>query len=245
MILISLLLSGLRGAREAARTAMCLSNHRQIATAMALYAGGNRDIIPREGTVPTEAVSENQRRGRTPWPVALRPFLDDRVAVGVEPDDLFLNSPYYRDPARPKDGHTVHYVVNSMPMIERGVVDIGGRFNYQRRRGPGPQSRLRFPETTIYLSEFSDDANQLLWTAMQNLAQKDLEWSQLYDIWDILHLEPTSSQYRVSMTRHGNGGNAVFLDGHSVTMKKDDLRNVDNWDDRDYGARIEPLPPAQ
>lgn len=243
MILISLLLSGLKGAREAARTALCLSNHRQIATGMALYAGANRDVVPREGTVPSEAVAENQRRGRTPWPVAIRPYLDDRVPVGEEPNDLFFNSPYFRDPSRPKDNHPVHYIVNAMPMVEKGLVDVGARHNYQRRRGPGPQSRLRFPETTIYLSEFSDDQNGQLWTAMQSLAKNDLEWSQLYDVWDILHLEPTSSQYRVSLTRHGGtGGNAVFLDGHAVTMKKNDLGNVDNWDDRDYGTRIEALP---
>lgn len=245
MILISLLLSGLKGAREAARTSVCLSNHRQIATAMALYSGANRDIVPREGTVPTEAASENQRRARTPWPVALRPLLDDRVEPGVEPDDLFLNAPYYSDPARPKDGHKIHYVVNSMPMVQRGVVDVGARFNYQRRRGPGPLSRLRFPETTLYLTEFTDDKNQLIWNAMQGLNPNDLEYAQLYDIWDVLHLEPASSQFRVSVTRHGNGGNAVFLDGHSVTLKKDDIKNVDTWDDRDYGARIEALPLPQ
>ena len=243
MVLISLLIAGLRGAREAARTAVCLSNHSQLSKAMSMYGNSNsREIIPREGTVPTEATTENQRRARTPWPVALRPFLDDRVVAGDEPNDLFLNAEYYQDPARPRDGHKVHYVVNSMPMVSRGVIDTGGRIDYRRRRGPSSQTRLRFPETTLYLTEFADDSNGAIWAAMQTLPQEDLYWSQLYDIWDVLHLEPASSQYRISLTRHSGSGNAVFLDGHARTLPKAELKNIDTWDDRDYGVRIESLP---
>ena len=64
MILISLLLPGLRGAREAARTAICLSNQKQIAAALATYANASKEVIPREGTDVIEAHNEVQRRFR-------------------------------------------------------------------------------------------------------------------------------------------------------------------------------------
>ena len=237
-----LLITGFFGARTAARTALCLSNQRQVATALSMYMGGNATFVPREGTVPPEATSDWQRRVRTPWPVALRPYLDDRVAVGEEPDDLFLNAPYYRDPARPRDQHSVHYVVNAMPMVSRGVVDAGARGDYRRRRGPMPSVRFRLPETTLYLTEFSDDRSGAIWRAMELFPPGDLYRAQQYDIWDVLHLEPSSDRFSISPTRHGGGGNGVFMDGHAATVPKNHLLKVDTWDDRDYGIRIEPLP---
>jgi prepilin-type processing-associated H-X9-DG protein len=240
MILISILLPSLRGAREAGRATVCLSNQKQISAALATYANSSKDVIPREGTDVIEANGDPiRRRMRICWPVALRPFLDDRVSVNEDPDDLFATAPYYSDPSRPKDGHKIHYVVNSMPMISRGVVDVEARTNYWHRRGPEPLSRLVHPSTTIYLTEFSDDSSQFVWNQMQNLAQEDLVWSQPYDIWDVLHLTPQSSQYRISANRHSGAGNAVYLDGHALTVRRAELEDVNTWDDRDYGVRDE------
>ena len=239
MILISLLLPGLRGAREAARTTICLSNQKQIASAMATYANSSKEFIPREGTDVVEAQNEVQRRSRICWPVALRPFLDDRVSVNEDPNDLFANAPYYSDPSRPRDGHKVHYVVNAMPMVERGVVDVDARNYYWHRRGPEPLSRLQHPSGTLYMTEFSDDADSVVWNQLQGRPQEDLVWSQPYDIWDVLHLTRQSSQYRIGGNRHSGAGNATFLDGHALTIKRADLENVDTWDDRDYGIRDE------
>ncbi len=239
MILISLLLPGMRGAREAARTTICLSNQKQIAAGLATYANASKDVIPREGTDVIEAHDDVQRRFRICWPVALRPFLDDRVAINEDPNDLFANAPYYSDPARPKDGHKIHYVVNSMPMVMRGVVDVAARDNYWRRRGPEAMSRMQNPASTLYLTEFADDADQFVWNQLQLQSQEDLVWSQPYDIWDILHLTPQSASYRIGAARHSGSGNAMFLDGHALTMRRGDLENVDTWDDRDYGVRDE------
>lgn len=239
MVLISLVLSGMSGARDAARTAACLSNQKQIQTAMTSYANSSRDFIPREGTFVIEGRNVQENRLRLPWAVALRPFMDDRITVDEDPNDLFERAPFYRDPGRRKDGHPIHYVANAMPMIAKGVVDSGARYNYWRRRGPMTMGRMNFPSDTIYLTEFSDDTDQIVWNALQTQAREDLHWAQPYDIWDVLHLESSSSQYRVGGNRHGGGGNAVFLDGHASTLKKADLLNVDNWDDRYYGVRDE------
>ncbi len=239
MVLISILLPALGAARDTARTAKCLSNQKQIMSAMTTYANSSREFIPREGTFVVEGTNAAEHRSRLPWPVALRPFLDDRVSVGEDPNDLFEQAPIYRDPSRRADGHPVHYVTNAMPMIARGMVDTGGRFNYWRRRGPASLGRFLFTAETIYLAEFSDDVNRTVWNALQTQPREDLHWGQPYDIWDILHLEPESSQYRVGGKRHGGGGNAAFMDGHAETLRKADLLDVDKWDDRDYGIRDE------
>ncbi len=237
--LIAILLPSLRGAREAGRMAVCLSNQKQIAGGLASYGYASKDVMPREGTVVIETSDPIRQRSRLCWPVALRPFLDERVSVNEDPNDLFANSQYYTDPARPRDGHRIHYVVNAMPMVERGVVDAGARVNYWRRRGPQAFSRMPFASSTLYLTEFSDDSNQAVWNAIQSQPQEDLYISQPYDIWDILHITPQSSQYRISGSRHSGSGNAMYLDGHAATLKKAVLENIDTWDDRVYGVRDE------
>lgn len=242
LVLISILLPSLSSARETARRAVCLSNQKQIITAVANYALANREVIPREGSVVQEATTERLRRGRLPWPVALRPLMDDRSSDDGDLNDLFENAMYYADPSRPKDNHRIHYVTNAMPMVEKGVVDLGGRFDYWRRRGPTRTGRLLFPSETVHFAEFSDDANQRVWNAMQTLPATDLDRSQLYDVWDILHLEPNSSDYRIAATRHSGGGNVVYLDGHAAGLGAAQLKSVDTWDDRDYGIRKERLP---
>jgi prepilin-type N-terminal cleavage/methylation domain-containing protein/prepilin-type processing-associated H-X9-DG protein len=238
--LIAILLPSLKGAREAGRMAVCLSNQKQIAGALANYGLASKDVVPREGSYVFEATDAVQRRFRLPWPVALRPLLDDRVSPNEDPNDLFVNAPYYSDPARPRDGHRIHYVVNAMPMIERGVVDsAGARATYWRRRGPQVFTRMPFASSTLYMTEFSDDENLTMWNAMQTQPQEDLYISQLYDIWDILHITPQSSQYRIGASRHMGSGNVMYLDGHAATVKKAVLENVDTWDDHDYGVRSE------
>lgn len=239
MTLIAILIPSLRGAREAGRMAVCLSNQKQIAAGLASYGYASKDIMPREGTVVIEATDPILQRSRLCWPVALRPFLDDRVSVNDDPNDLFANAPYYSDPSRPRDGHKIHYVVNAMPMVERGVVDTGARVNYWRRRGPEVFSRMPFASSTLYLTEFSDDASSAVFNAIQSQPQQDLYVSQPYDIWDILHVTPQSSQYRIGASRHNGSGNAMYLDGHAATLRKADLENIDTWDDRDYGVRNE------
>ena len=79
MVLISLLLPGLRGAREAGRTAVCLSNQKQtLRAAISTYANSSKEVHPAararisldiSGNPITDAVTSNA--GRICWPVAL------------------------------------------------------------------------------------------------------------------------------------------------------------------------------
>ncbi len=245
-ILIALLLVGLRGAREAARTTVCLSNQRQIALASLNYANHNKDYILREGSVRPAP----NDRDRLSWAVGARPYLDDHVASDVDLDDLFANAPYYKDPSRPRDRHNIHFVVNAFPfiMVPDGMggmspqVDLRGLPNFLYRRGPTKLTRLAFPEQTLYLTEFGDDASESLANQNEGYPPTDIYRSQLYDVWHPLHITEGSTTLRIAPRRHGSSGNAAFMDGHAATMRASDLTKLppesNIWDDRDYGVRL-------
>lgn len=246
MILVSLLLVGLRGAREAARTTVCLSNQRQIALAALNYANQNRDHILREGSVRPPP----NDRDRLSWAVGVRPYLDDQVPADRDLDDLFSTSPYYKDPSRRADRHNIHFVANSFPfiMVPNGAggmspqIDLRARTDFRYRRGPTKLTRLAFPEQTLYLTEFGDDADESLANWNETLAPTDLERSQLYDVWDPLHITEGSPSLRIAPRRHGSSGNAAFMDGHASTLRAAELGELppasNIWDDRDYGVRL-------
>jgi len=243
-ILIALLLVGLRGAREAARTTVCLSNQRQIALASLNYANHNRDFILREGSVPDD---DHTDRRHLSWAVGNRPYLDDSVPTDHELDDLFVNAPYYRDPSRPRDRHNIHYVVNAFPfiMVPDGMggmspqVDLRGLPIFLYRRGPTKLTRLSFPEQTLYLTEFGDDEDEELADDNEDFPPTDIYRSQFYDVWDPLHITEGSALLRIAPRRHGSSGNAAFMDGHATTIPASDLTKLppesNIWDDRDYG----------
>ncbi len=245
-ILVSLLLAGLRGAREAARTTVCLSNQRQIALAALNYANHNRDYILREGSVRPPP----HDRDRLSWAVGVRPYLDDSIAADQDLDDLFAKAPYYKDPSRRPDRHNIHFVANSFPfiMVADGMggqspqVDLRGRSDFRYRRGPTKLTRLGFPEQTLYLTEFGDDPDEALANQNETLPLTDLDRSQLYDVWDPLHITEGSASLRIAPRRHGNSGNAAFMDGHAATLRASDLTELppasNIWDDRDYGVRL-------
>lgn len=235
-VLISLLLPGLGKSRDAAKRVVCLSNHQQFATALTTYITSNKELAPREGTVDRN--NPNWRRAYVSWAVALRPFLDSRIDPNKDPDDLFVDTPFYKDPARPKDNHNIHYLVNAFPFLEPGVVDLGGRNEWRRRRGLTRVDVIRAPGTTAYLTEFGDDKNLSIWNQMQDEPLTDAGQAQFYDIWDDRHITPGSSHFRLSPDRHGIGSNIAFFDGHAATVKREFIIDVKTWDDNDYGAKI-------
>lgn len=240
VVLISLLLPGLGKARDAARRTVCLSNLRQIAIAQTTYANGNKDFFPREGNV--EHWQPEWARIYLSWSVALRPYIDAKVSADEDPNDIFENAPYYRDPARRPDYHKIHYLVNSFPFLEPYVTDLGARDDYRRRRGITPLSRIRMPSGTLYLSEFGDDKDGSMQAVVESefaqFGRTDANAAQVYDVWDPLNLVEQSSKFRVGADRHNGYGNAAFMDGHAATLRKTQLLDLDTWDDRDYGSRI-------
>lgn len=234
-VLISILLPALAGGRDAARTAACLSNERQVLTALGSYLNTFRDVVPREGSHDPDP---RFTRLHLSWAVALRPFLDDRASSDQDLNDQFEVAAYYVDPARSKDGHRIHYMANALPFLATNEVDPApvSLGDYRYRRGPTPMARLHFPETTAYLGEYADDRAGQILGLISTLGPTDTERAQYYDVWAAEHILPGPNQ-RISPNRHGRSGNAAFLDGHSRTLDASKLSSLEIWDDHDYGTR--------
>lgn len=234
-VLVGILLPSLKGARDAARSAACLSNERQILTALGMYLNEYKEIMPREGTVGSLPEHE---RDYLSWAVALRPFLDDRVSPNEDPNDQFAMAPYYIDPGRLKDGHKIHFVCNAVPFLAPGVIDPSPIFegDHLYRRGPTPFARIHFPEDTCYLGELGDDASgAMLWDVLSD-GPRDIDRAQRYDIWAREQIVNGSAQ-RIAPKRHGRSGNLAFMDGHARGVKSEQIVDINTWDDRDYGSR--------
>jgi prepilin-type N-terminal cleavage/methylation domain-containing protein/prepilin-type processing-associated H-X9-DG protein len=247
-LLIGLLLPALKSARAAGRSIACLSNQRSIISALALYADDFKRIVPREcGTsnlsipaVPlnsTPALTAAERVTLS-WSFNLRPYIDPRASAqdktGGMNDDRFVSAPYYHDPARPRDQHTVHYVNNgfrfSAPGIPAGT------------KPPSPLDLVRSPSQTIYLTCFNDDADELRAKAWFNASSSTLQVSQFYDTWSETHLkgslagpaDSAATAQRIAPLRHGSTSNAAFFDSHAVAVSPDAVTNLNNWNDGDY-----------
>ncbi len=72
-LLIAVLLPALGKARQAAFTAGCLSNHRQLGIALATYATDNRDYLPRGRDIANGGDNDYQK--------VLRDYLNDNAGV--------------------------------------------------------------------------------------------------------------------------------------------------------------------
>lgn len=233
-VLVSLLLPALRGAREAARAAACLSNQRQIGTAMLLYAGDYRQYVAREGSWDA---TDGPVQDHMPWNIAYRPFVDDRVsrAYGQEENDLFARAEYFRCPARRASPHTLQYMANGAAFRVPGLIDTRAATLQRFRRGMFRIDLVQRPADVIALAELAEDPGDVLYRRWRgNGPTSDWEYGQFYDVWLVAHLQPGNTDYRVSATRHGRGSNAGYFDGHATLTPKGKLLNARSWDDGVY-----------
>jgi prepilin-type N-terminal cleavage/methylation domain-containing protein/prepilin-type processing-associated H-X9-DG protein len=241
-LLIGILLPALGKSRQIAKATKCLANQRSIGQAANMYAETYKEYIPREGVYPSH-LHPSLHRQRLPWPVAFRPFLDDRAGPEVDVNDRFKDAEYYRDPSRPPDEHNVHYTVNSMKFTAPGVAATNG-YDWRNRRGPTFLGRIFFPASTIYITEFYDDA-QLIVANQIRPYTLDIAMAQFYDLWHPHHVTPGGSSDplfidRIAPKRHGDGANAIFLDGHAEFKRASFFTTITNWDDGDYKPERRP-----
>lgn len=219
-LLIAILLPTLGKARQAGRAAVCLSNQRQIGTALVMYANQYKEWIPREGW-------DSKARERLPWAVALRPFIDPNVSSAEDLNDQFRGAAYYRDPGRPKDLHNIHFVNNGFKFNAPGKVDAD-------RKGPMRLSRVQFPVSTLYLNCYADDPNDADGKSYYKQNATDMSIAQWYDVWAAGQINGGPTSLRIAPNRHGQGANGVFLDGHGSFVRAQELMTLDRWDDQDY-----------
>ncbi|MBX3388912.1 MAG: DUF1559 domain-containing protein [Phycisphaeraceae bacterium] len=247
-ILIGILLPALKSARASARAAACLANQRSIALAMNMYADDSKRIVPREcGTAdlsfpavpldstPTLSAAE---RVTISWAFNLRPYLDPRATTrdktGGVNDDRFASATYYRDPARPKDRHPLHFVDNGFRFRAPGEVN--------GTKSPSPLDMVHNPSGTLYLTCFNDDRDELRANNWLVGDPSTLQISQFYDLWGETHLkgvlagpadDPINAQ-RIAPARHNGSSNAAFFDGHAAALTTDRASDLAMWDDGDY-----------
>lgn len=251
-LLISMLLPALRHAREAGRSTVCLSNQRSIGMAYSMYASTYKEWTPREsGTsespqgplIPAWYVSRaNHAQYNLPWAFTLRPFLDPRAMANADDgglDDKYADAPYYRDPARPKDPHNIHYVINGMTFRD-GSPASGPGISREEGKPPTQLGRYLFPSKSIFLTCFADDPNGTRFGYFYTTnGGTNLTIAIYYDLWQSSNItgtnttDPTRMQ-RVAPKRHGSATNVVFLDGHANPMPGSEIIKVENWDDGDH-----------
>lgn len=95
-LLIALVLPVLRSAREAARTAGCLNNQRQIGVAMHVYAADHQDRLPPSMTCNSPS---NPPSGPI-WKQRLDPSIDDVPEMYACPSDRgVVEPPWHTEPA--------------------------------------------------------------------------------------------------------------------------------------------------
>lgn len=219
-LLLAFMLSGLSGARECGRAAVCLSNDRQIVAAAYGYAQDCREFVPREGYAGGAAA------GHPCWAVVLRPYLDASEPSG----DGFAYAPYYLDPARRvQDRHAVHFVANGFPFIGAGVVDLRGE-NARFRRPATQLYRVPFPSSVVYFSDFGDDTSGEVQGDIDGRPawEGDEGPGQFYDLWAIRHLDPE----RLGLRRHyGTGAVGACFDGSAKVRPAKEMGDTGVWDD--------------
>ncbi|GEM_PF-4566047 len=209
VILIGMLLPALANTRDASISTKCASNQHQLGVAFAQFAGDHQDLLPREGKAPWRGSLAESKY--IPWINALQPYV---VHDGGRND---LASPVYLDPAHPNANHHVQYVVNGIgfPDLPRGIDVVGSD-----RRPATPISSLHRPSEMIYLTAFTDDADNSI---AGNALRGDLAYDAgVYDVWNVAHLlgpDHGSNQFagnvrRVGINRHGQSNNVLFADSH-------------------------------
>ncbi len=253
-LLIGILLPALGKARQAAQKTVCLSKQRDIGYALFYYADDWNEYVPREAGNFENPNSD--AKWNPAWAFVFRPFLDDRASlegqtggmVGVNDSilgtdsrgDRFTDAEYYRCPSRRiNDGHNIHYVNNGF-QFTRGVGGNPPQITPPTNpKPPTRMSRLLYPSKTLYLTDFADDEKGIQssrWYARSSFTN---EVAIYYDAYRETHFTPqdrasADTKFRLQPDRHGNGANALFLDGHVELVNEQELTDPQTWNDYDY-----------
>jgi prepilin-type N-terminal cleavage/methylation domain-containing protein/prepilin-type processing-associated H-X9-DG protein len=225
-VLIGLLLPSLGSAREAARQAKCLSNQRQIGLALQMYAEENDEWTPREAQYTFFNASRASQAHWISWPRAFRPLLDPNASWDQMYGDGWANAVYFQDPSRKEDGHLIHYVNNGMRF-----------YDDQRYRGHKPTTRMssyHIPAETLYLSCYAEDLSRSNYRTVYANPRDEWRIAIYYDARTPAHVTAGHPSLRIAPTRHLNGANGLFLDGHATIVPADEITSIARWNDRDY-----------
>jgi prepilin-type processing-associated H-X9-DG protein len=200
-MLISILLPALNRARDAARTAQCMSNQRGIWQALLLYAHDNKESFPDTESAPGALAKYSQR------------MRENRDSVWECPVAVSLD----------------YHITNPWDISFKNVGPAGRCFtwpayDYDKGLGTGKQSTLY---ATYGINGLTDPEAYVPATS-RKLTQwpRSAESIYLLDANDFQlwsrppYIYPDDNSYYRTENRHSNGKmlNAVFMDGHVSTF---------------------------
>ena len=205
-ILMAILMPALGKARRQGKDVICKSNLRHIGLAANLYAEEWDQYVPR-------GASGGSRKA---WYQLFMPFLAQRPA-----GNDYRTVKIYRCPIYPDKRQTVCFVVNGWD-FDSPTDMVGDEIVTPTRLTTCTRRAY-----TIYLAD-NEDGN---WRPI--ITSADDDGTDRCDVWNPGHLPTSNSQdtyrgRRVARSRHKNGCNCLFLDGHVDWMPAKGI-TVDMW----------------
>lgn len=197
-ILAGMLLPALSKAKSKAKSIKCINNLRQIGLAMIMYGDEHDDHIPR---------GDAER-----WFFVFMPYIPEGGTVEDFRDIKIFRCPSYPITKR-LERQIVSFVVNAWrfnsPTDEVGYQQIGA----------SKITAFQEPSGSTYLLD-SEDGN---WRPVIDGFGDPETDTWLNDVWRPQHLPYNvqgnlSGERRVAATRHAQGSNLLFLDGHAAYL---------------------------
>ena len=194
-ILAAILFPVFAQAKEAAKATSCLSNTKQLALGLTLYANDEDDKLP-AATEHDDGQGDSELVGQT-WLDTVQPYLKSKVLYRCPSD----SSSGWSDPESPR---LTSYGLNAYVS-----------YNHLPYFGP-PLSSFTHPSETVLAAELSDAVREdhfmpMYWGNPAKQTDADLQEEQ----WD----EGLGLPKAVAITRHHGGANYPFADGHAKWMK--------------------------
>ncbi|HLO39461.1 MAG TPA: type II secretion system protein [Phycisphaerales bacterium] len=203
-MLIGILLPALGNSRKSAKATLCLSNVRQMGTALTFYQNDNKTYFPGHHTYPGNQIV---------WPPRLRMYTDGNHQIFWCPsnDPVFkwvrakagttAQYGYEEGERRLTNGSGFSYGYNDWGVQEFTTPHLGlGAWIGHKQYGEVKESSIVFPSEMICIADSKSDFN---WdTAIDPTDATDGEWPS---------------------PRHFGSSNVVWADGHANAHKQRDL----------------------
>ncbi len=201
-MLISIMIPVMGRARESGRTVVCLSNMRQMALGMIMYADDNRNTLPSVGL----SHGSHQVDEQGSWLRLLEPYCKTELVYRCPSD----HSRWWDTPLPDGDGtrmrkisFATNYYISGMYEEE----DTGETLKFNR------MTQIDRPGKTIFAAELADGDDP-------SLGQRYWEYAAADHVHPSIHwlLDDKNVRKQVAIDRHAVGANYVFLDGHAETL---------------------------